>query len=81
VKFLKKKSIGSTYLELKLSINELGGFSFQFLIEFQSAEPVVGLLDHRSPRITEQRQTQSEIGHSNQSRPQLIGAFGFLSSY
>jgi len=68
--FLKNKwSIDSTELELQLSIDEIGGFSVQVLFELQSAEPVVGLLDHKSPRITELRQTQGEIGHSNQRRP------------
>ena len=75
------KSIDSTDSEIQLSLDELGGFLLQLVFAFPSAEPVVGLLDHKSPRITELRETQGEIRHSNQSRPQLIGAFGFPSRY
>ena len=80
--FSKKVSINSANSELKLGIDELDGFFLQFrFFELLSAEPVVGLLDHKSPRVMELRQTQGEIRHSNQSRPQLTGAFGFPSGY
>jgi len=77
-----KKRIDSENSGLQVGHDELGGFFLQFrFFELLSAEPVVGLLDHKSPRITELWQTQRKIRYSNQSWPQLIGAFGFLSSY
>ena len=80
--FQEKVSIDSANSELKLGLDELGGFFLQFrFFELLSAEPVVGLLDHKSPRVMELWQTQGEIRHGNQSRPQLIGAFGFPSGY
>jgi len=65
-----------------MDLDEFGGFFVQFrFFELLSAEPVVGLLDYKSQRLTELWQTQGEIRHGNQSRPQISGAFGFSSSY
>ena len=76
-----KKIINRTNLELHLSLDELGSFFLQTSVEMLIVKPMRALLNYPSQRLLQLWQPQLDVSDSNQCRPQLIGTFGFLSSY